>query len=80
MRINVTVIPRSSRFKIESKNGSIKIHLKSAPESNKANIELIKELRRLLDAEVRIVSGLSSRKKILEIDKSAEDLKRLLQI
>ena len=68
MRIQVTVVPRSGSFSVERKaDGSLKIHLRSAPESNKANIELLKEMRRLLKAEVRIVSGLTSRHKVLEI-------------
>ena len=68
MRVSVSVVPKSGSFRIEKKaDGSLKIHLKSAPEANKANIELVKEMRRLLGAEVRIVSGLTSRHKVLEI-------------
>jgi len=79
-RIEVTVVPKSGRFQVTSKEGKLKIYLKSAPESNKANLELVKEMRRLLGAEVRIVSGLTSRKKVLEIPLSEQELKRMLSI
>jgi uncharacterized protein (TIGR00251 family) len=73
-RIQVTVVPKSGSFRIERKaDGSLKIHLRSAPESNKANIELLREMRRLLRAEVRIVSGPTSRRKVLEIALSEEE-------
>jgi len=79
MRISVTVVPKSGSFRVERReDGSLKVYLRSAPESNKANIELIKEMRRLLKAEVRIVSGLTSRRKVLEIPLPQEDILRLL--
>jgi uncharacterized protein (TIGR00251 family) len=79
MRISVAVVPKSGSFRAERKgDGSLKVYLRSAAESNKANIELLKEMRRLLKAEVRISSGLRSRHKVLEIALSEEDLLRLL--
>jgi uncharacterized protein (TIGR00251 family) len=80
MQLEVTVVPRSRCFRIESKDGMIRIFLRSAPESNKANMELIRNLKKLLKAEVRIISGLTSRRKILEISLSSEQLKKLLPI
>jgi uncharacterized protein (TIGR00251 family) len=74
-RIEVTVVPKSGFFRVERKEGGgIRVHLKSAPEGNKANIELLKEMRRLLKCEVRIVSGLTSRKKTLEVAMTEEEL------
>ena len=75
MRIEVTVVPKSGRFALERKEGKIKIYLRSAPESNKANIELIKEMKKLLGADVRIVAGGRSKRKVLEIQISEEELK-----
>lgn len=80
MRIRVTVFPKSGRFEIRSKEGEIKVYLKSPAESNKANLELMKELRKKLKVQVRIVAGLTSRKKTLEVDLPEQDLKRLLSI
>jgi uncharacterized protein (TIGR00251 family) len=80
MRIEATVVPKSGRFRAVSKEGKLRIYLKSAPESNKANIELLKEMKRLLGCEVRIVSGLSSRRKVLEIMLGEQELKRMLEM
>jgi uncharacterized protein (TIGR00251 family) len=82
MLIKVTAVPKSGSFRVERKaDGSLKAYLRSAPESNKANIELVKEMRRLLKAEVRIVSGLTSRRKVLDIALTEQDyLKRMPQI
>ncbi len=81
MRIAVTVVPKSGSFRVERKgDGSIKVYLRSAPESNKANIELVKEMRRLLKAEVRIVSGLTSRHKVLEAMLSEQDYLKIMAV
>ena len=42
------------------------ICVKSAPEKNRANIEIIKEMTRLYGS-CRILSGLTSKKKVIEI-------------
>jgi len=73
MQLEVTVVPKSGSFRVEQKEGRIKVHLKGAPEANKANIELIKEMRRLLGAGVRIVSGFSSRRKVLEVQLTEQE-------
>ena len=44
------------------------IHLKSPPENNKANIELLKLLKRYFKSEVKIKSGFTSRNKLIEIN------------
>jgi len=80
MLLEVTVVPRSGRFEIVNDKGRVKIFLKSAPESNKANMELLKELKRRLKVEVRLVSGTSSRKKTIEANLPEEQLKRMLGI
>jgi len=65
--IEVKVKPNSPEFKIERKNRSIIIYCKSSPEDNKANREIIKELKKLTNKEVRIVKGLTSKKKSIVI-------------
>jgi len=73
MQVDIAVVPKSGRFSVSVKDGKIKIHLRSAPEDNKANLELIKELGKALHSEVRIVSGLKSRHKTIEIGIVKED-------
>lgn len=68
MRINVKVRPLSGRqdiIKLDEKH--FMIYLKSAPEDNKANSELIKLLHKYFKKEVVIKSGLTSKNKIVEI-------------
>ncbi|HLD85688.1 MAG TPA: DUF167 domain-containing protein, partial [archaeon] len=72
--INATVKTSQKKFsivkgQIDAKgvfSGEWKISVRSAPENNKANIEIIKELSKMYKS-VRIVSGLKSRKKVIEV-------------
>jgi uncharacterized protein (TIGR00251 family) len=78
MIAEVSVTPNSKRFSITQKDGRLKVLLRSPPENNKANIELVSELSKLLGRPVRIVSGLTSKKKRLAIDIDAEGWNRFL--
>ncbi|HSB47802.1 MAG TPA: DUF167 domain-containing protein [Candidatus Bilamarchaeum sp.] len=78
MIVEVTVAPNSRGFSLSIKNGRIRIALKSPPENNRANIELIRELSRLTGSGVRILSGAGSKRKTLEIGISKEEWERLL--
>jgi uncharacterized protein (TIGR00251 family) len=80
LQLSVVVFPKSGRFEIKNKDGQIKIFLKSPAESNKANLELILKLEKLLKCNVRIVGGFTSRKKILEVPLKEEELKNMLPI
>lgn len=72
MRLEVTVAPKSGRFAIAIKGGKVKVFLRSPPEKDKANIELTKELSRMLKCDVRIIGGHKSRRKALELGISEE--------
>ena len=43
------------------------VYLKSAPENNKANVELVKLLQRYFKSEIKIKSGLRSKSKVVEV-------------
>ena len=43
------------------------VHLKSPAENNKANIELLKMLKKYFGKDVKIKSGFASRNKIVEV-------------
>jgi uncharacterized protein (TIGR00251 family) len=66
MIAEVTAVPKSGCFSISFKDGKVKVFLKSAADDNKANVELVKELSKLL-GQVRIVSGHTSRRKRIEL-------------
>lgn len=75
------VVPSSGRqaWELES-SGRLKIFLKSAPEHNKANLELIKLLSKQLKVtqnQIEIISGGISRYKRIRIDKELSWLELL---
>ncbi len=65
--LTVKVIPSAGRTELKEENGKIKLYLKSAPEKNKANMELIKFFKKNYQLSVRIKAGEKSREKVLEI-------------
>lgn len=70
--LTVKVKPNSPQFSIKF-NDQIIIHCKSHPEKNKANLEIIKELKRIFDRKVEIILGLKSKKKKILIHNITED-------
>jgi len=70
MRINVKAIPSSSKQCIKEEHGIFKVYVHSSPEKGKANQELVAMLAgyfKTSKSKVRIVRGLLSRGKIVEI-------------
>jgi uncharacterized protein (TIGR00251 family) len=66
--VEISVVTKSPKFSVSLKDGKIRIRLTSPPEKGEANAELVKELSRALGgANVRILSGHTSRRKKLEI-------------
>lgn len=65
--LKIKVIPHSSQAKLVEENGSLKLYLKSPPEKDKANRELIKFFKKELNLKVSIKSGAKSREKVLEV-------------
>lgn len=70
MRYMVNVKPSAGAGEVRVDGDEIHVSLKSPPEKGRANAELVKRLAKEFGVSpdrVRIVSGLSSRKKIVEI-------------
>jgi len=67
MIIKVKVKPNSGKQEIEEKIDFYLVKVKSSPENNKANIELIKILKKYFKKEIKIKSGFTSRNKIIEV-------------
>ena len=70
MKIEVKVQPNSGRQEIQkSIDGKIsKVFLKKPAEDGKANAELEKFLTKSFGRRARIVSGFTSRNKVLEVE------------
>ena len=69
--LEVHVKPRSREFRIEADGDEIVVFCREEPVKGKVNKELIKELSRLFNKEVKLVSGFTSKQKRLLI-KDAE--------
>lgn len=72
MKISVRVLPRSSRNEVVGKmaDGTLKVKLTAAPVDGKANEALIKLLSdefKVARSKIKLVSGLTSKNKIIEI-------------
>jgi uncharacterized protein (TIGR00251 family) len=70
MRINVRVIPRSSKNLIEWEEGALKVHLTAPPVDGAANdalIALLAQCLRVHKRDIQIVRGTTGRSKIVEI-------------
>jgi len=68
----IVVRPNSSKNEIlgyDAAKGAYRVNIKAKAEDNKANIEVIKFLSRLLRKRVRIVKGLKNREKVIKTGK-----------
>jgi hypothetical protein len=69
--LTVLVKPNSSKNEItgyDESRKAVKVNIKAPAEDNKANIEVIKFFRKLLSREIKIISGLKNKIKILKIN------------
>lgn len=67
----IIVKPNSSRNAVlgyDKERGAYRVNIKAKPEGNKANVEVIKFLSRLLKKRVRILKGLKSREKLIQVE------------
>lgn len=69
MKLSVKLHPNSSQEKIKEieKDKEYEVWLKEKPIDGKANQELIKILKKYFKKSVKILSGFTSKKKIVEI-------------
>ncbi len=65
MRLSIKVVPNSKKDEIIEGNPFV-VKVKESAEKNKANIAVIKLLSKHFKSRARIVSGFTSRKKIVE--------------
>jgi len=68
MKIRIKVKPNAGKQEIiKIKKDEYKVSLREKAENNKANIELLKLLKKYFKREVKIVKGLKGRNKIVEL-------------
>ncbi len=81
-QVTVHVVPGSNSFSVvgtDEWTGDIKIKVKANATNGKANHELIQELKKMLSADVKIISGHKSRRKTLLIAGEVALTKKLVK-
>lgn len=68
MIIKIKVKPNSGKQEVVKEGENYVAYLKSVPEERKANIELLKLLKKYFNRKIKIKSGFTSRNKIIEIE------------
>ena len=65
--LEIKVKTNSPESKLYKKDSQLILEIQSPPENNKANMEIMKELGRLFNSQVKILSGFKSKNKVLLI-------------
>lgn len=60
--------PKNEIWGYDEERQAYRVNIKAKPEDNKANIEIIKFLSKLLKKRVNIIRGLKSREKIIKTE------------
>ena len=71
IRTEIKVFPKSSVEKIVESDGRLKIYVKSAPDKDKANKDVIKVLAKkygVKKIDITIIKGKTSRNKVVEVN------------
>jgi uncharacterized protein (TIGR00251 family) len=77
--LEVYVKPKSKKFKVELDGVTVLVSCREAAVKGKVNQELLKQLSRLFNRQVQLVSGFTSRqKRFLISDIKAEEVNRIL--
>lgn len=73
LRITVKVTPRAGKSEVVGWEGDVlKVRVKAAPEHGEANEEVERLLSKYFNAEVEVVGGRKSRRKIVLIKNTTE--------
>lgn len=77
--LDVHVKPKSKKFRVEVDGEEVVVSCREAPVKGKVNRELLKQLSRLFNRQVELVSGFTSQqKRFLISDIGAEEAHRIL--
>ncbi len=68
MNFKIKIKPGSGKQEIEKiSKDEYRVCVKSRAEDNKANLELVKFLKKYFSKDIKIIKGLKSRNKIVEV-------------
>lgn len=66
--MHIKVKTNAKKSEIIEDNGFYRVNVKSPPENNKANLEIIKLFSKKFNKKVKIIKGLKSKEKILKLE------------
>jgi uncharacterized protein (TIGR00251 family) len=72
MRKDIRVIPNAGKDEVSEKDGVLTVKVKAPAKDNRANIAVLKLLRKHFGKDVKIVSGLTGKRKTIEIKQLVE--------
>lgn len=77
--LDLYVKPKSKKFRVMIEEDMLIVSCREAPVKGKVNREVLKQLSRLFNRKVELISGFTSRqKRFLISDIGAEEVKRIL--
>lgn len=79
MQLTIRTTPNARKFSVKIDGNTVKVYVSEKAEDGKANLELVKNLRKLLGAEVQLVRGHKSRIKTIEVNADEETVWRILE-
>jgi uncharacterized protein len=65
--LKLKVSTGKTKFKIEFDGELLLVEIKNNPEKGKANKEIIKQLKKFFESDIKMLSGFKSKEKIIEI-------------
>ena len=68
MRIKIKVHANSSKEEIKQRDNGLEVWIKQKPLEGKANEKLVKLLKKHYKKNIKIISGLRSRNKVIELN------------
>ncbi|HPM85631.1 MAG: DUF167 domain-containing protein [Candidatus ainarchaeum sp.] len=79
--LNAKISTGKKEFKVEfdKEKNIILIKTTQQPDKNKANKEILKELKKFFNSEVKIVSGIKSKEKKININLPKKEVEEILQ-
>ena len=78
LKLKVSTKKPIFKVKLDEIEETLLVEIKSIPQKGKANKEIVKELKKYFKKEIKIISGLKSKEKIVEIDLDKKSIINLI--
>jgi uncharacterized protein (TIGR00251 family) len=79
LKAKVSTGKKDFRLALDKDNDILIVEATKLPDKNKANKEIIKEIKKILGAETTIVSGFTSKEKLIKINLPKKSIEEMLR-